>query len=484
MRGRPRAFRAYLRSSRGRAHTITRASSSSCVFATTRAMPVTVLASLGAAARARRGGSPPSASASIVVRPGIHRLARLRARRPSRRCLRKLSNPEGGTRRAEFSKRRGAVPYKDGAEDRDILVNDAASRAIKDNRAERFVSLIDPSNPKLEKLLVKGERRAGTASAGREERGPPRVAGGRGCTLELLREAFPEECDPAFGGEVLSGVAFVGDDMKDRAIDFMQRRPKTDFTMSKYNPLGRLHRDPDAIDYKAPGWMESAMPGSEGEDGYSYRYYNVWLARTPIDPSGQTWDSPLCLLLPRDGGAREWRYDVRRPEDNEDVAEETPSEMLKRVARNPISAAPIIMSAFSTKKKSKADAFEFTDANYMKRGSPELVAQDEHVWIAHPFVIFDSFDMWHGAAKWDADQKSELCKSSKDIARARQEAAKGRVSMELRFRARSKPSARPGGPGEFEYSPLSSAYRGGAFAPDTVRPSEGTYDLRKGTVVR
>ena len=226
------------------------------------------------------------------------------------------------------------------------------------------------------------------------------------------------------------------------------------------------------------------MPGSEGEDGYSYRYYNVWLARTPIDPSGQTWDSPLCLLLPRDGGAREWRYDVRRPEDNEDVAEETPSEMLKRVARNPISAAPIIMSAFSTKKKSKADAFEFTDANYMKRGSPELVAQDEHVWIAHPFVIFDSFDMWHGAAKWDADQKSELCKSSKDIARARQEAAKGRVSMELRFRARSKPSARPGGPGEFEYSPLSSAYRGGAFAPDTVRPSEGTYDLRKGTVVR
>ena len=48
--------------------------------------------------------------------------------------------------------------------------------------------------------------------------------------------------------------------MKDRAIDFMQRRPKTDFTMSKYNPLGRLHRDPDAIDYKQPGWMETAMP--------------------------------------------------------------------------------------------------------------------------------------------------------------------------------------------------------------------------------
>ena len=448
-------------------------------------MPVTVLASLGAAARPgaaaprralpRRSSSGPGRADSRV----LARAASISTVPPA------LSNPEGGTRRAEFSKRRGAVPYKDGAEDRDILVNDAASRAIKDNRAERFVSLLDPSNPKLEKLLAimeEGWDRVGVRAknAGHHTLWPEAFEAG----AELLREAFPEECDPAFGGEVLSGVAFVGDDMKDRAIDFMQRRPKTDFTMSKYNPLGRLHRDPDAIDYKAPGWMESAMPGSEGEDGYSYRYYNVWLARTPIDPSGQTWDSPLCLLLPRDGGAREWRYDVRRPEDNEDVAEETPSEILKRVARNPISAAPIIMSAFSTKKKSKADAFEFTDANYMKRGSPELVAQDEHVWIAHPFVIFDSFDMWHGAAKWDADQKSELCKSSKDIARARQEAAKGRVSMELRFRARSKPSARPGGPGEFEYSPLSSAYRGGAFAPDTVRPSEGTYDLRKGTVVR
>ena len=300
---------------------------------------------------------------------------------------------------------------------------------------------------------------------------------------ELLREAFPEECDPAFGGEVLSGVAFVGDDMKDRAIDFMQRRPKTDFTMSKYNPLGRLHRDPDAIDYKAPGWMETAMPDSKGEDGYSYRYYNVWLSRTPIDPSGQCWESPLCLLLPRQGGAREWRYDVRKPEDNDEAKEETPKEMLARVAKNPISAAPIIMSAFSTKKKSKAESFEFTDANYMKRGSPELVAQDEHVWITHPFVIFDSFDMWHGAAKWDADEKSELCNSCDDAARARQEAAKGRVSMELRFRARCKPSKSKNNGDDFEYSPLSSAYRGGAFAPDTVRPSESLYDLRKGTVV-
>jgi hypothetical protein len=447
-------------------------------------MPVTVLASLGAAAR-------PGAAAPRRALP--RRSSSGRGRADSRVLARAasiatvppaLSNPEGGTRRAEFSKRRGAVPYKDGAEDRDILVNDGAARAIKENRAERFVSLVDPANPKLQKLLTimeEGWDRVGVRAknAGHHTLWPEAFEAG----AELLREAFPEECDPKFGGEVLSGVAFVGDDMKDRAIDFMQRRPKTDFTMSKYNPLGRLHRDPDAIDYKAPGWMETAMPDSKGEDGYSYRYYNVWLSRTPIDPSGQTWESPLCLLLPRDGGKREWRYDVRKPEDNAEGKEETATEMLARVAKNPISAAPIIMSAFSTKKKSKAESFEFTDANYMKRGSPELVAQDEHVWITHPFVIFDSFDMWHGAAKWDGDEKGELCNGCKDVTRARQEAAKGRVSMELRFRARCKPSKRTNNGDDFEYSPLSSAYRGGAFAPDTVRPSEGLYDLRKGTVV-
>ena len=448
-------------------------------------MPATVIASLGAAARpcaAAPRRTLPRRSSSGLGRADSRVLARAASIATVPPAL---SNPDGGSRRAEFSKRKGGVPYKDGAEDRDILVNDAAARAIKDNRAERFVSLIDPSNPKLEKLLAimeEGWDRVGVRAknAGHHTLWPEAFEAG----AELLREAFPEECDPAFGGEVLSGVAFVGDDHKDRAIDFMQRRPKTDFTMSKYNPLGRLHRDPDAIDYKEPGWMENAMPGSDGADGYSYRFYNVWLSRTPIDPSGQTWESPLVLLLPRDGGAREWRYDVRKPEDNEDAEEETPGEILARVAKNPISAAPIIMSAFSSKKTSKADAFEFTDANYMKRGSPELVAQKEHVWIAHPFVIFDSFDMWHGAAKWDADEKSEIIKNASDVARARQEAAKGRVSMELRFRARCKPSARRDENAEFEFSPLSSAYRGGAFTPDSVRPSEGTYDLRKGATVR
>ena len=396
-----------------------------------------------------------------------------------------IANPDSGSRAKEFTTRKGAVPYKDEAVDCDILVNDGAREAIKANGAERFVNLIEPDNPKLVKLLKTMENgwdRIGVRAknAGHHSLWPEAFEAGRA----LLEEAFPEECDPAYGGEVLSGVAFVGDDMKDRAIDFMQRRPKTDFTMSKYNPLGRLHRDPDAIDYKQPGWMEAAMPNSGGpgeEDGYSYRYYNVWLARTPIDPSGQVWENPLCLLLPKNRGAQEWDYEVRLPEDNEGAVEETLGEKAGRIAKNPLSAAPIIMKAFSFKKGKKEDQFEFQDENYMKRGSPELTPSDEHVWVTHPFVCFDSFDMWHGAAKWESDIKSELCNGAKDVMRARQDASKGRVSMELRFRARCKPAGVKGGREGVPFSPLSSAYRGGAFKPDTVRPSGGSYDLEKGT---
>ena len=177
-----------------------------------------------------------------------------------------LSNPESGSKAKDIGVRRGAVPYKDEAVDCDILVNDAARDAVKAAGADRFVQFVEPTNPKLVKLLTimeEGWDRVGVRNknAGHHSLWPEAFAAGKA----LLEEAFPEECDPAYGGEVLSGVAFVDDANKDRAIDFMQRRPKTDFTMSKYNPLGRLHRDPDAIDYKSPGWMESAMPGSKND---------------------------------------------------------------------------------------------------------------------------------------------------------------------------------------------------------------------------
>ena len=59
---------------------------------------------------------------------------------------------------------------------------------------------------------------------------------------------------------------------------------------------------------------------------------------------------------------------------------------------------------------------------------------------------------------------------------ARSEAAKGRISMELRFRARCKPNSREG----LAWSPVSAAYRSNKFTEDSVRPSEQTYDLVSG----
>ena len=172
---------------------------------------------------------------------------------------------------------------------------------------------------------------------------------------------------------------------------------------------------------------------------------------------------------------------MRKPEDNVDAVEETTAEMLGRVAKNPISAAPIIMKAFSFKKQSKADQFEFQDENYMSRGSPELTPEDAHVWVTAPFLAFDSFDMWHGAAKWDGDAKGDLCNAAQDVMRARQEASKGRVSMELRFRARCKPAA----PGGREGVPLLAAHvgvQGGSVHTGYRAPEWGEYDLQKGIV--
>ena len=62
---------------------------------------------------------------------------------------------------------------------------------------------------------------------------------------------------------------------------------------------------------------------------------------------------------------------------------------------------------------------------------------------------------------------------------ARNDCIKGRVSIELRFRARCKPKSREGVP----FSPVSAAFRGGAFTPESVRPSDGAYDLERGDVI-
>ena len=155
--------------------------------------------------------------------------------------------------------------------------------------------------------------------------------------------------------------------------------------------------------------------------------------------------------------------------------------MLGRVAKNPISAAPIIMKAFSFKKQSKADQFEFQDENYMSRGSPELTPEDAHVWVTAPFLAFDSFDMWHGAAKWDGDAKGDLCNAAQDVMRARQE-RRPRAESAWNFDFEPGASRRRRGDAGGAFLAAHVGVQGGAFTPDTVRPSGGEYDLQKGIV--
>ena len=133
--------------------------------------------------------------------------------------------------------------------------------------------------------------------------------------------------------------------------------------------------------------------------------------------------------------------------------------MLGRVAKNPISAAPIIMKAFSFKKQSKADQFEFQDENYMSRGSPELTPEDAHVWVTAPFLAFDSFDMWHGAAKWDGDAKGDLCNAAQDVMRARQRGVQGPSQHGTSISSQVQAGG-VGGTRGVPFSPLTSAYRG------------------------
>ena len=99
---------------------------------------------------------------------------------------------------------------------------------------------------------------------------------------------------------------------RDNAIDWVVRRPEGHVVSSKIHFATRLHRDPDSwTNPRTPqkpkdGWTELAMPERER---YDYRFVNVWVARSAIDPTGQVWQSPLVVCLPRDGGKREWAFE-------------------------------------------------------------------------------------------------------------------------------------------------------------------------------
>ena len=101
------------------------------------------------------------------------------------------------------------------------------------------------------------------------------------------------------------------------------------------------------------------------------------------------------ILLLKDGGAKEWKYDIVTEKDNldENGNEIKPLSAFEQIKSNPMAAAPLVMNMFSA-KKGKEFAMTRQSGLFCPR-SPELIADDDHEFVTGPFVAFDSFDCWH-----------------------------------------------------------------------------------------
>eukprot|EP00958_Prasinococcus_capsulatus_P029192 scaffold7377_cov389-Prasinococcus_capsulatus_cf.AAC.40 len=115
-----------------------------------------------------------------------------------------------------------------------------------------------------------------------------------------------------------------------------------------------------------------------------------------------------------------------------------------------------------------------SDPEVDEKGYPELPYDKDHEWVTSPYMIFDSFDLWHGAGSWDKEAKMQLWNVEGRPAPSIMQ----RVSLELRFRARCQPAWK-GDSGQ--WSPLSCAYRSGSFSATQLRPSGARWDLSNGT---
>lgn len=201
-----------------------------------------------------------------------------------------------------------------------------------------------------------------------------------------------------------------------------------------------------------------------------------------MDPTRQVWEDPLLLLLPREGGTREWGYDLVTEADREAAkareAEEAPAFSPTRMLTEAIGAASRA-TTWGGRKGEKGTSEAGVDPYFEERGQPELVPDDTHTWVTAPFMIFDSADVWHTAGKWENGFKREL--RANHLRGNKSESIGGRVSIELRFRTRRRIDRAEGDTAP--YSPLSCAMRSGIELNRKLRPAGLVYDLDKGTAV-
>ena len=118
--------------------------------------------------------------------------------------------------------------------------------------------------------------------------------------------------------------------------------------------------------------------------------------------------------------------------------------------------------------------------------------------MSAPALVFDSFDLWHGAATWSDDDDAKKTLRTIDT-KGRQPFHRARCSVEARFRvrvdverARANPKRKnktgrearddfaPGDSSVSPWGPFAAAVASGKFRHDGLRDSEARSDLEKG----
>ena len=409
---------------------------------------------------------------------------------PSLRC---------GARRAE-------VPYFGSPSDRVVLVNDAARDAVRAADARSFVALPEAEEPNLVALkeaMQKGWQKCEPLGSGSASAWPELFDAG----AALIRATICSDAGwPADAVEILPGTGWLANDddasSEDQNIDWVIRRPEGHVVSSKVHFATRLHRDPDSwTNPRTPqrpkdGWTELSMP-KRGK--YSYRFINVWVARSAIDPTGQVWQSPLVVCLPRDGGCREWAFERQTLAMSDEEAEKEfavrgvdPLDIKTWIPGVNRLFRPLWNKQEQEQESVARDDDVSTEAEAASFEFPELTPSDAHVFVSAPALVFDSFDLWHGAATWSDDDDAKKTLRAVDT-KGRQPFHRARCSVEARFRVRidveratglmkgeEEKDASAAGDSVSPWGPFAAAVASGKFRHDGLRDSEARYDLEKG----
>jgi hypothetical protein len=416
-----------------------------------------------------------------------------RARSTRSKCARSRAVPNGRPVVAapDIGARTCLVPFFQDERERAVRVGDEARARIAALGVESFVALPHEDRSDALKALRETIKRGwlthervgcGHASEWRDI-----FTAGEA----LIRESFPQFGETC---EILPGTGWFGQESEENSIDWVIRRPEKHIVASKIHFATRLHRDPDSWTNPATkqrprkGWPDLSMPD---RDRYQYRFINVHLTTSALDPTGNAWQSPLVVMLPRDGGEREWRFTKRKLEMTADGAKDENVLSDKINIFDPktwiIGGNRLTRAAYTKKEEPETsdDAMRgedgLTDAE-REFEFPEVVSQDEQEFVTNGALVFDSFDCWHGAAKWTDDKTFQ--KKLTDIdPKGRQPFHSARCSIEMRFRVRIDMGEHSEGTA-VRWGPFTSAVRDGKFLSEPLRDSEATYDLDSGHIMR